>query len=203
MPDVRDARGLIASRTLGGGRNFHVLDYRVSGNNIAPIFRGDLVTLDSNGDVQKISCNTTVAQRLPLGVVAYCLGADRRPLTFNQPTRGPYIQTSTDGYVGVYVDPSIIYNVQIDGTVSRANVGSYVAVTAGIGNTAAGYSTTQVQASGVAVTAVGHFLQIIGLSPDELDDSYQGNPVSNVEVIISHHAFNSKGGGFTHAYTPA
>ena len=165
--------------------------------------RGDLVTLDSNGDVQRITCNTTVAQRLPLGVVAYCLGADRRPLTFNQPTRGPYIQTSTDGYVGVYIDPTIIYNVQVDGTVSRANVGSYIGVTAGFGNTAAGYSTIQVQSSAVAVTAIGHFLQIIGLSPDELDDSYQGNPVSNVEVIISHHGFNSKGGGFTHSYTPA
>lgn len=204
MPDIRDARGLIASRTLGGGRNFHVIDYRVSGNNISPIFRGDLVTFDSNGDVQRITCNTTVAQRVPIGVVAYCLGADRRPLTFNQPTRGPYITTSTDGYVGVYIDPTIIYNVQCDGTVSRANVTSYIGVTAGVGNTAAGYSTIQVQSSTVAVTAVGHFLQIVGLSPDELADSYQGGAnVRNLEVIISHHGFNSKGGGVTHAYTPA
>lgn len=204
MPDVRDARGLIASRTLGGGRNFHILDYRVSANNLRSIMRGDLVELDAQGDVQKIQALTTVAARAPLGVVAYCLGVDRRPLTFNQPTRGPFIPTSTDGYVGVYVDPGIIYNVQCDGTASRATIGQYIGITAGAGNTAAGYSTTQVRFADAVVTAVGHYLQVIGLSPDELSDSFQGGAnVRNLEVRISRHVFSNETGGFTTAWTPA
>ena len=192
MPDVRDARGLIASRTLDGGRNFHIIDYRVSANNNSVIMRGDLVVLDGGGDVQKVRSLSTAVSPAPIGVVAYCLGAERRPLTFNQPTRGPYIQTSTDGYVGIYVDPDIIYNVQCDGTASRANVGQYIGVTAGIGNTAAGYSNTQVRFADVTATAVGHYLQVIGLSPDELADSYEGGAagVRNLEVRISRHRFS-------------
>ncbi len=193
MPDVRDARGLIPSRTMDGRQDFHILDYRVSANNLARIMRGDIVQLDANGDVQWVNNLTTAAQRAPIGVVAYCLGADRRPLTFNQPTRGPYILTSTDGYVGVYVDPNIIYNVQCDATASRANVGSYIGVTAGAGNTAAGYSTTQVRFADVTTTSVGHYLQIVGISPDELTDNYEGGAagVRNLEVRFSRHRFNT------------
>ena len=192
MPDIRDPRGLVPSRTLNGHQDFHIIDYRVSANNTSVIMRNDLVILDGNGDIQKVRSLSTAASPAPIGVVAYCLGADRRPLTFNQPTRGPYITVSTDGYVGVYVDPDIIYNVQCDGTASRANVGQYIGVTAGVGNTAAGYSNTQVRFADVTATAVGHYLQVIGLSPDELADNYQGGAagVRNLEVRISRHRFS-------------
>jgi len=164
----------------------------VSANNLSVIMKGDLVQLDANGDVQKVASLTTALSRAPIGVVAYCMGAERRPFIHNQPTRGPFILTSTDGYVGVYVDPNIIYNVQCDATASRANVGQYIGVTAGAGNTAAGYSTTQIRFADVTATAVGHFLQIIGLSPDELADSYEGGAIGvrNLEVRISRHRFS-------------
>lgn len=194
MPSIRDARGLIPSRTLDGSMNFHILEHRVSATNLRRIMRGDIVQLDAVGDVQWVNNLTTVAQRAPLGVVAYCLGPDRRPLTFNQPTRGPYIETSTDGYVGVYSDPNIIFNVQADATAIRTDVGGFIGITAGAGNTAAGYSTTQVRYTDITVSATGKFLQIVGLAPDELSEQYQGGTAgtTNIEVRFSRMAFSNR-----------
>ena len=183
--NVNDPRGFVPLRSLHGHTSFVTRQYPVSSNNPTTIFPGDPVTLNASGNVIRITTSAVSVNAPPvLGVVAAVLNSDRRPQTFTQPTRGPYLPASTAGFVDVYDDPDMTFLVNADSAASQNDIGRFVRVTAGAPNTAAGisgFSLLMVQATG---SSVGHRFRILALGPNE-DRTFSAN--NDMEVMIADH----------------
>jgi len=150
-------------RNLDGTKNFRMTLRPTLGKNDTHIFPGDIVRFDASGGVQQAPQDATGADTaLVLGVVGQCFNSDLRPLTFNQPTEGPFIRTSTEGWVGVYENPHTVFRAQASATANlETHVGkfmSYGSVDNPAPLTAAGISRRGVRL-GTTVTADGHFLK--------------------------------------------
>jgi hypothetical protein len=189
--------GFQPARHLTGGQ-IRTRRYFVS-TTAQAIAIGDAVRFNPNGDgVVAISGDSTPVVPV-LGAVVACYDTNNKPLTFSQPTRGPYLQATVGGFVDVVDDPNVTFIVQCDGTVQPNHVGRFVSVTAAVNvlNTAAGTSQMQVRISTVD-TSVRQF-QIIGIAPNE--DAGLGSILNrgafdvgggvntDVEVRIAAHAF--------------
>jgi hypothetical protein len=177
-------RGFIPCRTLDGGEVV-TKTFRVSaGDNIA-YFQGDAVTLGASGRLKPI--RTTGAAVYNAGVIIALQkdsGGKPSPLTFNQPTRGPYLATAQEGYATVILNPHQTYTVQIDANITEASFGAGAKVSAGAPNTANGLSGHTL--TGVTTSASDAHFQIIGLAPVEMlsTRTSAASPVL-VEVIAS------------------
>ncbi len=158
-----------------------------SGNNANSIFIGDVVYLNTSGALQSYTEAASGAEtQLPLGVVANVFDANKRPFTFSQPTNGPFIPTSTEGYAMVYEDPGIIYAANCSTTARHDMVGSFCHVRVCAANTAAGRSGHGLDID-QSVTAGGHIFKMVGISP--LDSTLESPPVSgaannDIEVLL-------------------
>lgn len=194
-PNVR--RGFVPSRHLNGGSHFRSHRYPVNASAATGLFMGDPCYL-SAGYVKPITTDD-LNQKI-LGVIKACYASNQKPLTFSQPTRGPFLQASTAGWVDVYDDPGIVYRVQADATASQADVGKTVDVTAsGGGNTATGYSRMEIDISTASAASEGSLnpFQIVGVAPNELD-RVDGTPGVNgfgtnndLEVVIFNGVFRN------------
>jgi len=177
-------RGFVPCRTLDGGKAI-LKTFRVSaGDNIA-YFQGDAVTLGSTGRLKPI--RTTGAAVYNAGAIVALQKVSNgkpAPLTFNSPTRGPYLATAEEGYATVILNPLQTYVVQIDANITEASFGAGAKVSAGAPNTANGLSGHVL--SGVTTSAADAHFQIIGFAPLELlgTRTSAASPVL-VEVIPS------------------
>lgn len=188
---TNNARGFVASRHLDGGM-IRTRRYRCDGSsNTTPIMIGDPVVLvPANGTLARLTAATAGGPKPVLGVVRNLYDSNGKPLTFSQPTRGPYLQASTIGYADVYDEPKVTYIVQCDGSATEADIGVNVDVTAGVGNTAAGLSTYGV----ILATATTTWpFKVIGVSPFEETIGATGANL-DVEVIVNTHVFNTTTG---------
>lgn len=160
--------GLRPVRNAAAGGDIPTRMYRVTttGNTFG-IFIGDPVRFNPNGlGVIRLSANVAPNTRC-LGVVAQLFDNNGRPLTFNQPTRGPFLPASTAGWAAVYDQQNITFICQVDASAAESMVGQYVTLTAANngGNTAAGTSIMQISQASVD-TSVKTF-QVVGISPTE------------------------------------
>ena len=164
-------KGLVAAR--GGGKSDYLRTYPVLVNSNQAYYKNALVGLDALGNVINVTASTVSPV---LGVIQDLLLAPQndldpgRPLTFNQPTRGPYLVSGQTGFAIVNTDPDQIYVVQYDSTASAGLIGKNINVSAaagGSGNTLTGVSNQNVRASSVAAASERQ-LQIIGIAPNEL-----------------------------------
>jgi hypothetical protein len=173
--------------------------YRVTATgNTQGLFIGDPVRFNPNGlGIARLSANAAPNTRC-LGVVAQMFDDNGRPLTFSQPTRGPFLPAATSGWAAVYDSSQITFICQVDGSAAETLIGQYVSLTAATngGNTAAGTSIIQIRA-GSADTSIKTF-QVVGVSPTESRGlgSFAGNAAwgstdIDLEVRIALHSLTS------------
>lgn len=180
-------RGFVACRKLGGGAAIQKT-FAVSAAASDAYFIGDAVTLSTNGKVTLLKNASTAA---PLGVITALYSSSNgkpKPLTFNQPTSGPYLATAQAGFAQVNIDANQTYIVEFGGNITQAGFGGAVKVSAGAPNTSTGLSG-QSLSSTISTSADAQF-QIIGLAPVELlDNRTSAASVGLVEVKMHRSIF--------------
>ena len=190
--------GLEAIRNSSGGQ-LRTRVYRVTATgNTHGIFINDPVRFNPNGlGVVRVSANAIATTRM-LGSVQEMFDDNGRPLTFSQPTRGPFLPAGTSGWAAVHDSDTTTFIIQADASAAETLVGKYVTLTAvsQAGNTATGVSLIQA-AVGTADTSV-KMLQVVGISPTEsrglgsfAGNAAWGNAHVDLEVRIALHAFTS------------
>jgi hypothetical protein len=190
--------GLSAIRNRDGGALRTKL-YRVTATgNTHGIFINDPVGFNGSGlGIVRVSANAAATARI-LGAVAELFDENGRPLTFGQPTRGPFLPASTAGWAAVFDAQGTSFIIQADASCGESVVGQYVSLTAAsqAGNTAAGTSKIQAKVSS-ADTSI-KMLQVIGIAPNEqkgigtfANSGGWGNSGIDLEVRIALHSFTS------------
>lgn len=119
-----------------------------------------------------------------LGVVVGLLDSNGKPLTFSQPTRGPYLTSGASGFAIVLVDPNMTYRVRYEGSAGNDIVGNLVQVTADNSVVVqTGISQQAIEANSSADTSA--LFKIVGL----YNDPVQGSKGSDryVEVQWNRH----------------
>lgn len=186
--------GFKAVRHLTGINNWRTQSFIVDDNNPKPIFIGHAVALSSGKVVEHSS---TLAGPI-LGVVKACYTSTKnRPLTFNQPTTGPYIPASTRGYVDVYIDPDIVYEVVADSGMANDDIGQLGEITAtGSGNPLTGISRmamdTSTFAAQTSVNSQTLPFRVLGLARVEeapVGSGFGQDAPTKVEVVIHNHVY--------------
>lgn len=184
--------GFVASRTLTG-KNPVLRMFKVKVDATNAYFQGDPVALDANGFAVIV---TAAVSANYLGVIHSLYGDPGndfdppRALTFNQPTRGPYLVTGASGFALVNVDTEQLYVVQLDVTASSGLIGATVHVSAGAPNTAAGISGFCLKGSTIGTDAERPF-KIVGIAPGE-QTTGRGDKAagSGVEVKLNSSIFS-------------
>lgn len=190
--------GLQAIRNLAGGQ-LRTRVYRVTATgNTHGIFINDPVRFNPSGlGIARVSANAAANTRM-LGAVAELFDDNGRPLTFSQPTRGPFLPAGVSGWAAVYDSQQTTFIIQADASAAETLIGQYVSLTAvsQAGNTAAGTSLIQARVASADTSA--KMLQVIGVSPTEqrglgsfaLNQAW-GNAFIDLEVRIALHVFTS------------
>lgn len=177
-------RGFIPVKTLDGSNRFATVTRPTLGNNAGQIVAGDVIAMVSGGAQSYRNVTASgAAARPPSGVVARVLNADGRPFTFNQPGAGPIIPTSTVGFVEVYEDPHIVYQVNCSATAAPLHVGKFIGVRCCALSTAVGRSGMSVTL-GTVVTAAGEAFKVYNLSTSEDEVRTSGEANQDLEVIL-------------------
>lgn len=181
------------------GKNAILQQYRVSAAADKAYFIGDPVRIKSNGRVTNFATSTSSGGADLLGVVQGVFkdpgnNTDPlKPLTFNQPTNGNFLTTSTEGWVTVNVDKDQVYVAQIDVSISAGLIGSTVKVSAGAPNTKVGRSGYTLGGATIGTTSDGQF-KIVGIYDNDLTgrgDKASGNAV---KVILNGSLFTTTTG---------
>lgn len=159
-------RGFRPARHLRGGQIRTVrMAITASGNQVG-VFPGQPVISNPNGyGITGVSGGVAATQAL-LGVAVALYDSNNKPLTFSQPTRGPFLPGGTAGFADVIIDPDVTFIVQGDASANANMIGQFVSLTAAsLGNTAAGVSNFEV-AVGTVDTSIKP-VQIIGIAQTE------------------------------------
>lgn len=176
-------RGFVPARLQGGGSTFRTKLYPTSAGQ-ADLYIGDPVCLV----LGKAKRWTTAQAANFLGVVESVYDSNRKPLTFTQPTRGPYLLGANAGFVNVFDDPDQTYTVECEVSAGPSAGGQWAEVKVTAGVTATGISRTTI----IGVTAADGgtmTFRAIGVSPDELDNL--GGTGNDIEVIASRHVYRN------------
>jgi hypothetical protein len=202
--------GLRPARHLAGGQ-VRTKRYTVTNSGaVALIAIGSPVRHNPNGDGIAI-VSSDVAKDVPiLGAVTALYDANGRPMTFSQPTRGPYLPPSGSntsgvyGYADVADDPNTVFIAQIDATVLAGDFGKFctgTCATTGV-NTAAGTSVMLLKRSTID-TSVAQY-QVLGIAHNEstgfgttiLEGNLGGPDANNakVDVLIANHIYRGNVG---------
>ena len=180
------ANGFRAARHLNGTNCFETESYIVDDDNPKPIFQGHAVTLTSGRVVE----HTSTGAGPILGIVKACYSStENRPLTFSLPSTGNFIPASTRGFVDVYVDPDIIFEVVADSGMNVDDLGRLCDITAtGSGNPTTGISRMQIDTTTLAVQTSANIqtlpFRAIGLSRRESSSIGSGFGVAGGGVTI-------------------
>ena len=179
MANVDRPRGAIPVGTISGAPvNGNIREYSVDASNATAIFRGDFVTLESDGNVAPAAAGGVI-----LGV---CVGVvvDRAQAETEHPG---YIPASTAATIRVAVGPDVLYEVQEDSVSSDlalTDVGANIDIIAGAGSTTTGISAHELD-SDTATAAGSAQLRIVGFVNRE-DNEVGTNGKWLVRVHESH-----------------
>lgn len=168
--------GFKPSRHLTGGQTFRTKKYAAIVSGVLRI--GDPVRVSAGG-VGILSGSAAC-----IGVVARVYDANGKPKTHALPTGTIAKDAGVSGFVDVYDDPDIVFEVLVDATASAGMIGTYHTFSAGTASTAAGISGAKLVQAAASAAADGQFV-VLGFAPRrDVDNS--GNLV---EVRIQKHAF--------------
>ena len=189
MANVNKPFGLRPSGNLSATGAQKQYGYQIADNQSGAIYQGDLVVV-YDGYIIKYDASTHAA---PTGVFNGCQYDD--PTRANKPTWKNYYPGSiniTQGIIACEVldDPSQLFLVQADGSVTQANIGKNADPTASTtGSTTSGVSNGSLSSASIAKTAALTF-KIVGLyeSPDNALGNY-----AVVVVKLNQHQYGSVG----------
>jgi hypothetical protein len=120
----------------------------------------------ANGTVVPVTAGQNPALA-GLGVVVGLLDSNKKPLTFSQPTRGPYLTSAQTGFAIVLTDPNMTYRVRYEGSAGNDMVGNLVQVSGANGVTVKTGITTQTIKANVSADNSALF-RVVGLYEDPL-----------------------------------
>ena len=169
MSNTDAPRGFWAIRCLSGAIP-PLRRYRVDSANGSAIFNGDLVKIESDGNITSASSGNGSAV---IGVAGACYDANKKPLS--------YLPASTAGYIDVWDDPDTIFGIQADGNTAQSDIGATKDHIATQGNTLTGISAHELDSDGTSQNQ----LKIIG-KIDTPDNSW-GTNVDLEVLIVEHH----------------
>lgn len=171
-------RGFVPTRSITGAQTFRQSLYPVSANYGTGLFIGDPIVL-SGGRAQVW---TTAAAASFVGIATAFYDSNKKPLTFSQPGRGPYLPPSTGGFVSVVDDPNVTFTVELAVSAGPSVVGQVILLEASAGNTATGVS--RYFAAGVTASDTSSNFRVVAISPNELDGlGGTGNDIEVVPII--------------------
>lgn len=153
-------KGFILAKTRGGPQAIMTFPVVATANNA--YYLGDAVKMEGAGGTGRVE-RVTASSAILAGVViaAYRnVGGQKRPLTFSQPTNGPYLTSGQTGFVEVISDPRALFIAAIDTSASAGLTGKYVTVTAGAPNQSSGLSGMGIKAA--SATAANAFYATAG-----------------------------------------
>lgn len=158
----------IGTLSASGSFNSKVRHYSIASGYAVNIFYGDFVKLAAAGVVQKDTGTTTLT---PVGVFLGCTYTDPNTsqLTFAQMWTASVV--ASDAYAYVIDDPTVLMEMQGDGSASLTNIGNNVAIALTSGSTTIGTSKNAVDISTAAATTATLPLRIIDKS-DRSDNAF-------------------------------
>ncbi len=203
---------LIGGQAFNGGV---IREYKVSANNSAAIFNGDLVQLSSAGQPSAVSSSPT-AVKIPAtsadataGIVGVCVGARYVNPSTKQPVWSNYLPAdiitagATDVWLEVMDDPDAILQVKGSAALGTFNSGTSgsgwpgaVGKNAALGFGTAGNTSTGVSGVNLVVGSNGGSLaatatlavRIIGLVPGTETEAY---PEFLVKLNVGVHSYTN------------
>jgi len=165
---------------LGGGASPVIREYTHDASDASPIFVGDFVHLETDGNVRPANANEPL-----LGVVAYV-----KPDPDVQETMHPgYGPASTLVTVGVIIDPDALYEIQDSGTNAATAVGDNSDIVATDGNTTSGVSAHE-----LLTTLAGGTAQLRRVAVSTLTGNDIASANSKWIVMINEHALRTAAG---------
>ena len=173
-------KGFVPARHMSGGTNASRTKlYETAGNRASTLGVGDPVVLSSGYIVRQT--NASADSTNYIGVVRAVYDSNKRPLTFSQPTRPPYLNVSVAGWVDVIDDARMSYIVECDTSVGPSNIGAVAWVSAVAVNSATGISQYTV----TLTSAAGGTPQwrVIGLAPTDAVTTAAGFANNRIEVL--------------------
>lgn len=202
MASVASPYGLKPVNLIGGqpyAGSFR--EIKLSTNNTAAIFAGDVIQLTSAGNPQALTA--TITTGTTAGVVGVCVGVRYVNPATKQSNWGQYLPTNaiTGGYTDVYIrvadDPDAIFQVQGSaafGTLTNGADGA-IGKNAALGNFSAGNVATGNSGVNVVVGANGGSLantatlavRIIGVVAETTGDAF---PELLVKFNLGAHSYN-------------
>jgi hypothetical protein len=186
MANVNKPFGLKALGNLSATGAQKQYGYVIANGQAGAIFQGDLVTVYDGSLVQFNPSTHTAA----VGVFNGCFYNDpttQKP-TFKNFYPGSITPTIGNITADVIDDPSQLFIIQADGTVTQAQVGFNADVVAGTGNTTTGVSGMELAGTPAKTAALN--LKIVGLY-NVPGNAFGANAV--VVVKINEHLYGSAG----------
>lgn len=178
--------GFMPVHNLGSGGCSNALTMRVGAGANNAFAIGDPVQINA-GKVIPVtaatSANECVGVIVGLKTIVSADGNKPKPMTFNQPTRGPYLVSGADGYAMVIVNPDQLYIAQIDVSASIGLIGKNTNVSAGTPNALSGRSTYNLSGAQVSAAASYQF-KIVGIAPTELLAGYGIDLAAGSGVLV-------------------
>ena len=187
MASVASPYGLKPVNLIGGQPYAgSTREFKLSTNNSAAIFAGDVIQLTSAGNPQALTA--TITAGTTAGVVGVCVGARYVNPVTKQSLWAQYLPANaiTAGYTNVYIivvdDPDVVFQVQADAAFGSLTNGAAGAVgkNAALGNFSAGSTATGNSGVNLVVGSNGGSLantatlamRVVGVVPGTESDTY-------------------------------
>ena len=188
MANLDAPNGFTPVRHLNGGTVRYTGGYTIDSGQASDIFLGDAVILDATPTGDGNNIDVAVAGGELIGIFAGCqyTAANGDVVWAKQWASGTATLGAEPAEAFVYVDPSIVFSVQVDGTIAETDIGNFADLVAGAGNAATGVSGFELSATTAGTIAQ---FQILGLSsaPDGIftADIATANPRVDVQIAES------------------
>ena len=194
MANVLEKFGLRPYRKLDGTPLVGAQNrYTIASAYATPIYQGDLVTVNTAGNIERYSAANEAG--LSTAVVGVFNGVFYSDPTTQKPTYLNYYPggvAASDITAFVVDDPDAVFLINADEAFTRADLYKNYAVTNTTGVTQTGNSKTQLDVSNSGTT-ISFVLQAIDISQDP-DNSDTATSNANILVRINHHQYRSRTG---------
>lgn len=158
--------GFKATRTITGGQPV-LRHFPVTLGAGLTYAKGDLVRLASGKAIPATAQSSTSFLGVVEAVGKVDANGEFKPLTFNQPDRGPYLQANETGVALVNIAVGQLYIGTVDVSASAGLIGQGVGVSAGTANTAAGISGMSLKGSTLGAVTTQPF-KVVGIAATDL-----------------------------------